>query len=205
MGEPSTSTAPTRAIPDFHHTNVALDAAQGPRQVAKVGPSSVESLAAHGVKVRDFAYESTLAPIKHYVRRPTQTRPSSTIYSSKSQAQLHKPRALKRTRRDGTEETDLGYGFIMGVARVAPEEEGEDRPRKLQRTTKEPLLPELRSQPQSRSQPTPRRESTVLNIDEEAALRATLCDVFGGSQPESQCTELIRTPFVTPNGSLRWT
>ncbi|KAJ7023125.1 hypothetical protein C8F04DRAFT_1306360 [Mycena alexandri] len=84
MGEPSTSTAPTRAIPDFHHTNVALDAAQGPRQVAKVGPPSAESLAAHGVKVRDFAYESTLAPIKHYVRRPTQTRPSSTIYSSKS-------------------------------------------------------------------------------------------------------------------------
>ncbi|KAJ7044581.1 hypothetical protein C8F04DRAFT_1228393 [Mycena alexandri] len=237
--EPSTSSTSTRAVLDFLRVGVALDAAQAPRLVKKVDPPAVEALAAQGVKVRDFAYESKLPPIKPYVRRPIQPSPrvfenavagpSSAPYGSQSQSQPHNPRALKRTRRDGTEETDLGYGFVMGVARVAPEEGG-GRPRKLQRTTTDLSLPE--SQSQSRSQPPPRRENAVLNIDEEAALRAAAYDIFGGSQPDSQSqgywqqsqgyseqesqeyysqsqsnsqdTEFVPTPFVTPNGSLQW-
>ncbi|KAJ7781006.1 hypothetical protein B0H16DRAFT_1496808 [Mycena metata] len=241
MGGDSTSLTSTRAVLDFLRVGAALEAAQAPRLAKKLDPLSVEELAAQGVKVRDFAYESKLPPIKPYVRRPIQPSPrvfenavagpSSAPYGSQSQSQPHNPRALKRTRRDGTEETDLGYGFVMGVARVAPEDEGGGRPRKLQRTTTELSLHEQGSQSQSRSQ-RPRRENAMLNIEEEAALRAATYDVFGGPQPDSQWqgysqqsqgfseqesqeyysqsqgtsqdTDFVPTPFVTPNGSLQW-
>ncbi|KAJ7036722.1 hypothetical protein C8F04DRAFT_1394004 [Mycena alexandri] len=120
--------------------NASLNAAQPPHGVEKDKCPSIESLIALQIKVRDFAYESKLAPIKPYVRRPLQPIPKACMTSGDNACTVpseFKPqnrRALKRTHRlgEGTEERDLGYGFVMGVPRLAPEE-GEDRPRKLQR------------------------------------------------------------------------
>ncbi|KAJ7038763.1 hypothetical protein C8F04DRAFT_1179435 [Mycena alexandri] len=110
--------------------NASLDAAQPPHRVKKDNCPSIELLTALQIKVCDFAYESKLAPIKPYVRRPLQPIPRACMslgddaraVPSESQPQNH--RALKRTHRlgDGTEERDLGYGFVMGVPHLAPEE-----------------------------------------------------------------------------------
>ncbi|KAJ7180348.1 hypothetical protein C8R43DRAFT_972719 [Mycena crocata] len=182
---------------------------------------SVEALAALGIKTRDFAYESKLPPLRSWVPS-RQVRTEATEGGADHRTYAHpnpRTRPLKRTRRDGTEEEDHGYGFVMGVARIKPGDDGADNPRKA-----------------------PRRENAVLSLDEEAELRAAAWDVFGSggdsqpqsqsqsysqpqeysqsqsqsqgysqpysqeySQPGSQETEpLIATPFVTPNGSLQW-
>ncbi|KAJ7038604.1 hypothetical protein C8F04DRAFT_1255880 [Mycena alexandri] len=143
---------------------------------------SVKALTAQGVEVRDFAYESKLPPIKPYVRCSL----------------LPNPRALKRTRRDGTDEKDFGYGFIMGVARVAPEQEDSGRPQKLQRTTRD-LLP----LEQLQSQPRPPRENAGL-WESQGYSEQELQEYHSQSQGNSLDTEFIPTPHVTPNGSLRW-
>ncbi|KAJ6539590.1 hypothetical protein B0H19DRAFT_1179705 [Mycena capillaripes] len=238
--EPSTSRLPpsasTSAVLDFLRIGATLKATPPPRPPPADIQPSVEALAALGIKVRDFAYESVLPPIAPFVRPPPvrrQIQPGHRTLENAAAGPSTAPdarRTLKRTRRDGTEESDLGYGFVMGVARAGPEDGG-PKPRKLQRTETEALLLHEGSQP-------PRRENALLSLDDEIALRTAAYDVFGGlppydsqsqsqSQPQgysqqsqgysqqsqgfpqsqgnSQDTEpLIATPFVTPNGSLQW-
>ncbi|KAF8195633.1 hypothetical protein K438DRAFT_1968144 [Mycena galopus ATCC 62051] len=222
--ESSTSKRPaassTQAVLDFLRIGAALEDAR-PKPVEKADDQpSVESLAKLGIKVRDFAYESTLPPIKPFRFQPRPVAAQNQVAGPSSSRPSS--RALKRTRQDGTEVEDLGYGFVMGVARVAPENGG-PRPRKLQRMgTEGSLLPEgLHASLPSR------RENATLNFDDETALRAAAYDMFGGSQPpdshsqgysqqsqgysqgysqgNSQETDGIPTPVVTPNGSLVWT
>ncbi|KAJ7639054.1 hypothetical protein FB45DRAFT_904601 [Roridomyces roridus] len=160
---------------------------------------AVADLAALGIKVRDFAYESRLPPVRPFRVRPLPVRQQVQPGASISQPASSR-RPLKRTRPDGTEVEDLGYGFVMGVARAGPP------PRKLQRT--ETGL-----------------GSSQMSAAEEAELRAA-CDAFGSqpqgysqqsqgyyshesSQANSQETDIeplpfIKTPFITPNGSLQW-
>ena len=179
--------------------------------------TDVAALATLGIKVRDFAYESTLPPIAPFVRR--QIQPGSDVALSLLNSQdpcrdaLH-PRRLKRTRRDGTEEVDIG--FAMGVTQLAPvagdSEDGEERASKRRRE--------------------PKREGALRRLDDnvEAELRAdvTVWALFGdsksqrsqsqsqslpysqqyprssGSSQDTDTEELITTPLVTPNGSLKW-
>ncbi|KAJ7178912.1 hypothetical protein C8R46DRAFT_1071862 [Mycena filopes] len=217
--EPSFSSSSTRAVLDFLRVGAALDAARAPRMAKREEPPSVEALAARGIKVRDFAYESKLPPIRPYrpVPKPVVNAvagPSSAPSGSQPQSQPNN-RRLKRTRRDGTEEADLGYGFVMGVARVAPEDGGAP-PRKVQRMT----TPELGSQSQSQGRQ-PRRENALLNIEEEYDVFGSQSQSQSQSQGEapssysqeysqeyfevnSQGTAGIVTPSVTPNGSLQW-
>ncbi|KAJ7368565.1 hypothetical protein DFH08DRAFT_947466 [Mycena albidolilacea] len=232
--EPSTSRLPgssTQAVLDFLRIGTALDAA-APKPVEKQdNQPSVAALAALGIKVRDFGYESTLPPVTKYVRRQPQTvrhhgQPfQQNAVAGPSSAPAVRPptsRRLKRMRQDGTEVEDLGYGFIMGVARRGPDEESRPPPRKLQRTETEAQLP----QRMQASLP-PRRGNALLSLEEEAALRAAAYDVFGGSQPpdsqsqpwsqsqsqgyaelysqgysQDMCTDGVPTPLLTPQGSL---
>ncbi|KAJ7682553.1 hypothetical protein DFH06DRAFT_297779 [Mycena polygramma] len=234
--EPSTSRLPpssTSAVLDFLRIGAALEAAAPPPREKRDDQPSVEALAALRIRVRDFAYESVLPPIAPWVRPkrppPKQIQPGPRNFENAvagpSTAPAAHPRQLKRTRRDGTEESDHGYGFVMGVARAGPEDEGGQKRRRLQRMEAEGEL-----FPEGSQASVPRRENAVLSLDDEAALRAAAYDVFGGSQPpdsqsqsqgysqeysqeyyhsqsqgNSQDTEpFIATPFVTPNGSLQW-
>ncbi|KAJ7721184.1 hypothetical protein DFH07DRAFT_784201 [Mycena maculata] len=161
------------------------------------GQPSVAALAALGIKARDFHYESTLPPIPPFrLRVPQQVQPSSlphnTGVGNGNGIATSRVRPLKRTRRDGTEEEDLGYGFVMGVARARPE--------KLRRTGTDQILGDASSSvvgaggskigfatgPGVRRR---EREGALLSLDpdEETALRAAAWDVFGGdSQGTSQ-------------------
>ncbi|KAJ7904769.1 hypothetical protein B0H14DRAFT_2664313 [Mycena olivaceomarginata] len=214
--EPSTSRLPgssTQVVLDFLRIG-ALDAAAPKPVEKKDNQPSIAALAALGIKVRDFGYESTLPPVTKYVRRQPQT--------VRHHGQPFQQNGLKRTRQDGTEVEDLGYGFIMGVARRGPDEESRPPPRKLQRTETEAQLPQ-----RTQASLLPRRENALLTLEEEAALRAAAYDVFGGSQPldsqsqpwsqsqsqgyaelysqgysQDMCTDGVPTPLLTPQGSL---
>ncbi|KAJ7805255.1 hypothetical protein B0H14DRAFT_2881083, partial [Mycena olivaceomarginata] len=232
--EPSTSRLPgssSRAVLDFPRIGAALDAA-APKSVEKQDyQPSVSALAALGIKVCDFAYESTLPPVTKYVRRQPQTvrhrgqpvqQNAVTGLGSAPAVRPQTSRRLKRTRQDGTELEDLGYGFIMGVARRGPDEETSPSPRKLQRIETEAQLPQ-----RTQTSRLPRRENALLSLEEEAGLQAAAYDVCGGSQPpdsqsqlwsqsqsqgyaemysqghsQDMCTDGIPTPLLTPRGSL---
>ncbi|KDQ64361.1 hypothetical protein JAAARDRAFT_52315 [Jaapia argillacea MUCL 33604] len=190
-------------------------------------------LAQHGIKVRDFAYESTLPPIPSIprVRRPTQAG----------------PRPLKRARRNnGTQDDEddellLQGGSAIGViSRLGPVAK---RPRVLERTPTEPannennLLPRRElgfadlsqykpqdsqglgssnvysfSQQSSMFQPSQPR--TPLRTQPFAPVATPICypdrqDIPALSQPmfydPSQESEpYIDTPLVTPNGSMHF-
>ncbi|KAJ6525346.1 hypothetical protein B0H19DRAFT_1084893 [Mycena capillaripes] len=234
----------TRTFLDFRHIDMAHKAATPVPTPRLDDQPSIKALAMLGIKVWDFAYESVLPPIAPLfaapppVRRQIQPGPSTlqAVVAGPSRGQaahLHSRRALKRTRPDDTEEEDVRHGFVMGVARQWPDEEGRTRPRKLQRMQTEVLLPE-RLQVSLPLQ----RENALLSLDDEVTLRAAVYDVFRGYQPpnsqlqsypESRSQEywqgyqqsqgyalgssrgnlrgtepLIATPSVTPNGSLQW-
>ncbi|KAJ7490336.1 hypothetical protein B0H11DRAFT_2010102, partial [Mycena galericulata] len=189
--EPSTSQLPSRsafsafafpatATPPPPPANTQDDDADD----APSDQPSVAALAALGIKVRDFFYESTLPPIAPFRRAPPapvrqQVQPGGASLSGAGTdppggiGGARPPRPLKRTRRDGTEEADLGYGFVMGVARARPE-----KVRRLGTETAGPRVVRRRE-----------REGALLSLDEEAALRTAAWDVFGGggdSQGTSQ-------------------
>ncbi|KAJ6515637.1 hypothetical protein C8R45DRAFT_957184 [Mycena sanguinolenta] len=204
--EPSTSTLPpsSSAAPESRRN------AQGrprPKYVEQIDNPTVEFLKALGIKARDFHYEGTLPPVAPYVRPDP---PKKAVAGPSSGTVTRQPRKLKRTLPDGTEVEDNGYGFVMGVARTAPDDAS--RPWKMLRLDAEA------SQLPGGSQASlpPRREATLLSLDDEAALRAAAYEMFGGSQSQSQSqgyyysqgnsqdTDGIPTPIVTPNGSLVW-
>ncbi|CAK5262829.1 unnamed protein product [Mycena citricolor] len=122
-------------------------------------PADLEAM---GIKVRDWAYNNPLVPLKS-IKHPSR----------------RNPRALKRLRPDGTEVLDHGYGFIMGVARTRPPDSHPvtgERPNKLRRTDTSLSIP-------SHSSLFSMLRGNSITAGEEADLRAA-CDVF--SQPLSQ-------------------
>ncbi|KAJ7929843.1 hypothetical protein B0H13DRAFT_2310232 [Mycena leptocephala] len=142
---------------------------------------TIAALSTLGIKVRDFFYERTLPSIAPF--RVT----SGPVWNQIRPGGTNKPRPLKRTRPDGV---DLGYGFVMGVPRTRQE--------KRQRIPTVPVLSRLG----------PLEAGVLLNLDDEAALRAAVRDIFGEpySQEYSQdpSAPLVETPLVIPSGPLPW-
>ncbi|KAI9000821.1 hypothetical protein BD414DRAFT_511461 [Trametes punicea] len=170
-----------------------------------------------GIKVRDFAYESTLPPVTIVPRFAVQTQP--------------RPRTLKRTRDvlegyDDGEESDVEDPSIyrtcsryrkktQALARTLTEP-ADDVPPSQGFNTREGGLTILPSQrptsPVPPSQPaqcptTPHRPNRHAQATSLSPL--TIVDNVSPSQAsgqgESQETDpWIDTPLVTPNGSLQW-
>ncbi|KAL4256806.1 hypothetical protein AB1N83_012570 [Pleurotus pulmonarius] len=152
---PESPSIPTTATP-----------ARSRRQAQKFDQPTPEQLAKLGIKVRDFAYESTLPPIRAYV--PRQIQPSRLP-------------------------TDLdvfgGPSDQRSVQRIIPP---------YPRHVRQPAYADLRA----------------LNVEASLGLVSSSqqsdYSAPSSSQPplsyyESQASEpYIRTPTVTPNGSLQW-
>ncbi|KAF9464874.1 hypothetical protein BDZ94DRAFT_1235077 [Collybia nuda] len=143
-------------------------------------------LASHRIKVRDFAYESTLPPVRPV--RLLQIQPE--------------PRSFKRMRRD-VEDDDV---FNPGSSSQQTGGRGSSKKSKLGREVTEPDI-----QPTA---PPPTRARGFANFaDHNYSLGSQLIhsQQTEWSQPppqfddESQESEAyIDTPIVTPNGSLQW-
>ncbi|KAF7355526.1 hypothetical protein MSAN_01469600 [Mycena sanguinolenta] len=207
MGDRSQSQQSTSTPPPSSPAADSRRNAKGksrPRYVEEVDNPTVEFLKFFGINVRDFAYEVILPPLAPYVRQP---RPDPRNNAVAGPSSARAPRPLKRTRADGTEVEDNGYGFVMGVARTAPD------------ASRPPKMPRLDTEVPGGSQASLplRREATLLSLDVETELRRATHEMFGGSQSQSQGqsqgyysqgnsqdTDEIPTPIVTPNGSLIW-
>jgi hypothetical protein len=147
------------------------------------------TLAMLGIKVRDFAYESTLPPVKPVHLLPRQIQPGL--------------RTLKRIRDGEVEDV-----FSQPTAGSAEEGEGSSSKKsKLERTMTEPVLET--GIPPTRARGFANLEEYDPATDSQLIINSQQSDL-GASQPpplvfESQESEpYIDTPFVTPNGSLQW-
>ena len=147
------------------------------------------ALASYGIKVRDFAYESTLPPVKPVHLLPRQIQPGI--------------RSLKRIR-DG----EVDNASSLPTNGSAERGEGSSSKKsKLERTATEPAL-------QPGLPPTRERGFVNLNdydpaTDSQPIIDSQQSDVTSSQPPplyfDSQESEpYIDTPFVTPNGSLQW-
>ena len=158
---------------------------------------TIETLANYGIKVRDFAYESTLPPIAPIRRLPRQVQPG--------------PRPLKRVRNDYEEPEDDPFSQHT-PPKVGTREGDPTKKMKLERKLTEPAAP-------APNPPTRARGFTDLNSYEAsqdtqftAGANSQQSDYSSPSQSqpplqyfESQDSEpYIHTPLVTPNGSLQW-
>jgi hypothetical protein len=149
----------------------------------------VATLASYGIKVRDFAYESTLPPVKPVHLLPRQIQPGL--------------RPLKRIRGGEVEDE-----FSQPTAGSAGEGEGSSSKKsKLERTVTEPaLLPGI---PPTRERGFVNLDDYDLATDSQLIINSQQSDLPESQPPalyfESQDSEpYIDTPFVTPNGSLQW-
>lgn len=158
-------------------------------QVRESQQPDAAKLASYGIKVRDFAYESTLPPVKPVHLLPRQIQPGL--------------RPFKRIRADDVEDV-----FSQPTAGNAAEGEGNSSKKsKLERTVTEPVL---------RLGIPPTRERGFVNLDDydpasdsQLIVNSQQSDSAASQAPalyfESQESEpYIDTPFVTPNGSLQW-
>ena len=174
------------------HTNVTA----GPKLVYDPQPHP-STLAAYGIKVRDFAYESTLPPVAIVPRVPRQIQPD--------------PRAQKRSHIDHDENDPFTTQPESSTSRAR------NRSKKL-KSLERKLTEPAEDAPVRRF-----AESTVYDYTNESsplhtpfgALRTFISTQLGvespasSSQPpiqsDSQDSEpYIETPLVTPNGSLQW-
>lgn len=140
--------------------------ARSRRQAQKFDQPTPEQLAKLGIKVRDFAYESTLPPIRAYV-----------------------PRQIQPSRLPTDPDVFGGPSEQRSVQRIIPP---------YPRHVRQPAYADLRA----------------LNVEASLGLVSSSqqsdYSAPSSSQPppsyyESQASEpYIRTPTVTPNGSLQW-
>lgn len=138
--------------------------------------SHADTLARHGIKVRDFAYESKLPPISSWFQRQIQPMPP-----------LKRPNADGE---DGDDECHLRDKGSMASKKT-----------KLER---EPTEPDI--QDSSATAPVPRRGQRVftnllheyeLDQDSQSSEHSRQWPPCSDSQP------YVATPLVTPNGSFR--
>ncbi|GBE79920.1 hypothetical protein BKA93DRAFT_197244 [Sparassis latifolia] len=182
-------------------------------------PPSPDMLAAHGIKVRDFAYESTLPPIKSVPYIPLQVQPG-----------IGGPTLLKRFRISREEDLVDNEPYVRRMfctdSDAMPGEREQTyevkKPQPLQRVDTEPVL----SEPQSkramafavlpvgpshdsyRPPPSTPPRPPSLHISTQSPNRIGpqyFPSLFQpGLQDPSQDSEAwIDTPLVTPNGSLQ--
>ncbi|KAF5387758.1 hypothetical protein D9615_000613 [Tricholomella constricta] len=184
---PSLLSTSTVAGPSFRPAfkPMSKPASTAPIDIDPQSQAHADTLARHGIKVRDYAYESKLPPVRPYRVRQIQPAPG--------------PRPLKRVRMDG-EDDDVFYNHPRAI-------EGEGRSSKRSKLEREVTEPDIQL-------PTLNRARGFLNLidyEPEPQSQSQQTDWEAShSQPpsrflESQDSEpYIDTPFVTPNGSLQW-
>jgi hypothetical protein len=171
---------------------IAGSASKPPSSAPQVRESQqldAATLASFGIKVRDFAYESTLPPVKPVHLLPRQIQPGL--------------RTLKRIR-DGEVED------VLSRPTAGSAEKGEgSSPKKfrLERTVTEPVLET--GVPPTRARGFANLEEYDPTTDSQLIINSQQSDLAASQPPplyfESQDSEpYIDTPFVTPNGSLQW-
>jgi hypothetical protein len=173
------------------------------------GQPSLALLASFGIKVRDFAYESTLPPIASIPRVPRQVLPG--------------PRPLKRARKDydGSEDEPSPQPPRSQGGRSVSDSRYTDAPRKsrpLERKSTEPASdPSIALSARARAYTDlsgyDPLENMTLPLRTLSIQVSTLPPPSQLNDPPdqpsspsgSQETEpYIHTPSVTPNGSLQW-
>ena len=135
-------------------------------------------LAKLGIKVRDFAYEKTdLPPVRTIYRHPRQIQPA-----------VNRNHGVQRQPTETAED---------GVFSQPSQESSQP----LERTVTEPVLSPL----------PPTRQQGFLNLKDYiqadqhiSTLTLTPTSPAAMNIPESQTSSGIKTPLVTPNGSLQW-
>jgi hypothetical protein len=158
-----------------------------------LGQPSLTLLAAFGVKVRDFAYESTLPPIASVPRVPRQVLPG--------------PRPLQRARRDsdGSEAEPSSQPRSMSNSRLLE--------RKLTKPASDPSISQSHFA-RARAYTDLSGYGPLENTTHPLRTLSIQVPTVSPSQPNnysnlpsspsvSQDT-YIHTPVVTPNGSLHW-
>ncbi|KAH7930670.1 hypothetical protein BV22DRAFT_1191042 [Leucogyrophana mollusca] len=167
-----------------------------------------EMLAQLGIKMRDFAYESTLPPIAPVLRVPRQTQPG--------------PRPLKRVRRewdDGEDDESSGQSRRPDVGgRRSPSAErgtGGKKSKSLERKATEPIENvQIFSRRTFGFADLSQYQSRVTRPPSIALAPTAPARSFSSSPPtsplqspfrgESQESEMVVTPLPSPGGSPRW-
>ncbi|KAI0920926.1 hypothetical protein AcW1_004939 [Taiwanofungus camphoratus] len=220
-GELSTTNASNLQLPVnlsaiLSETFRSGSSAQEIQSISKERPANM--LAEYGIKVRDFAYESTLPPIAPVPHVPLQIQPGLS--------------PLKR-RRDYEEEGDEDEPYVGQTlyfdSEIGGSSQGARHVKKtkpLERTATEPAdgpstmglhpwratgfadLSEAAKQTPPTSQPSTPSRSSVRNVDTPRSHPHNM-DFSSPSQPGLQGTSQesegwIDTPLVTPNGSLQY-
>ncbi|KAF8640096.1 hypothetical protein AX17_001334 [Amanita inopinata Kibby_2008] len=144
---------------------------------------SVETLERYGIKVRDFAYESTLHPIAPVYFLPKQIQPDPGV----SRPEPRRPQ--------------LPSSMSSGHASVS--ESG------LNRSTieKKPTIPGIQLAPLVRQRGFSTLPDYHLDANGDDSHSQQLPWPYSDSHPYSQYSQnedYINTPVVTPNGSLQW-
>lgn len=129
----------------------AEEYSQAPTSGATATPSQqppLEFLVSLGIKVRDFAYESTLPAIVPVPRVPRQVQPA--------------PRTLKRLQRDW----DDKEGPLNGLSPARPllGQSGPKKPRSLERKSTEPLQEPVAQHTRTLERITIKRVCSILNL-----------------------------------------
>ena len=175
---PSTSTKPRSNKPP----------SRAPLPILRNEQPSIEKLAKFGVKVRDFAYESTLPPVRTIYRHPRQVQPSV-------------PRQIQR---EDTEPEDgrlsqsqsQPQGISQSVKRtltepVAPEEAGPSQINRMGAFLGFPASPNTEDATES--------QTPDLIMDDPESSQMTPFTI------DSQDSEVyVHTPIITPSGSMQW-
>ncbi|KAH7916274.1 hypothetical protein BJ138DRAFT_1139973 [Hygrophoropsis aurantiaca] len=182
---------------------------QGSQKTVPSQQPTPEVLAQLGIKVRDFAYESTLPPIAPIPRVPRQMQPG--------------PRPLKRAQRDwddGNDDSSTSSRCHNYGGRLSPDmhvNAGQRKSKSLERKVTEPLEP-IQSLPSRRTLGFTELSQYRSNIPGPSAFapapRASARS-FSNSPPTSplnppsfqdlsQESESIVTPVSSPNNSIHW-
>ncbi|KAJ7284130.1 hypothetical protein C8J57DRAFT_754172 [Mycena rebaudengoi] len=214
--QPETVESSTAAVIAFLSAKLDLDEKRREKQEKHDEHPSREALVALGIRVRDFAYESTLPPIPPFRRQ--QIQPGAETQQVQPGGE---PRKRDRVVFDGGE-PDADDPFVAKKPR-----------RGLGRTPTEAVL-EVDTDTGSGSRPSVASSRLRRTQEQEpgyddlrrANVRKAVDVLLGGSQPtdasqsqgywqeysQSQSQQysqdddepLIATPLVTPNGSLQW-
>ncbi|KAF8165563.1 hypothetical protein B0H34DRAFT_793936 [Crassisporium funariophilum] len=186
----------SKPVSKSNKSTKAFNSKAGPSSRARASQSqqpSAATLGSMGIKVRDFAYESTLPPIRPIFRHPRQIQPG-----------VVRANPLKRERT----ETEDDEPFSQ-----QSQEDSQRDATKLERTSTEPaIVPTTGNAP-------PARMRAFVNLEDfenhdylhlssqksEAYLESPKNSQMPPSTFDSQdSAPHIHTPLVTPNGSLQW-
>lgn len=174
------------------------------RRLLRSEQPSVSKLAELGVKVRDFAYESTLPPVPTVYLQPRQIQPSVPkdvndpndphyVLEEERKKKVYTFESTRKIERTPTEPA-LESDLLPPPRRTFP---------KIKRANAQlDLGSQSQSQSQPQSQPLP--VHPVLPYDITNTPLSVSQPVPGLATDSQQTEPWVDTPIVTPNGSLQW-